>query len=710
MKRPDLLNRLTAFLLALALSIGAVGCLVSAYDFRVDWGHIMGVCLFFAAFGAWFFYNRPTRLIGIFILCIALRQLWISLLMQHTEAVLFYISKMLHQGYNTGFLIWWTTSSPNLSDTTLFFLATGALIAFFSSWALSSGRSLPALLLPVPLLIASLPITDMVPKPIWLTVLLGGMLTVYLSRRIRLHNPENCARLTLRGSVCVILLLALVWGVVPPSQYVAPDLSAVDQWLAELLTSTDPTAPTLPWLPPVTTPSVPVIGPGTSGTQRVNLRNVGYNSFSQRYAFQITCTETGWQYIRKQHYGTYDGGSWTQHTSEERFTASQEFLSGQEQSIDLYLFTANAWSQLTPYYSNSTLVNGRVPMENAPSKYTVTYQPLAHDWSARWESKYGAALAQQSWNVDDVYLSLPESTLDGAKTHLAQMGITDDMSVTQVADIIGNYVRSSAKYNLTTPKMPQEEADFALWFLNDSDKGYCIHFASAATVLLRAAGIPARYVEGYLTDTDAGVQRMVYQGNAHAWAEYYLPGLGWVILEATPGSTGPEPTDPTPPGTEPTPPPTTEPTEPTLPPPTITPTEPSIPTTQPAPGPAPQPSIDWTPLWRILKIAGQVALVLAVILIQWRLRLRWLFHRLHKGDSRAQALARWRHSKWLSRLRKEKAPQKLLALANKAKFNRDGLTHQELRQFDLYRAETIDALRRRNILLRFVYRIVLAIY
>ena len=70
------------------------------------------------------------------------------------------------------------------------------------------------------------------------------------------------------------------------------------------------------------------------------------------------------------------------------------------------------------------------------------------------------------------------------------MGLTEDMSVTQVADIIGNYVRGSAKYNLQTPKMPQEQEDFALWFLNDSDRGYCIHFASAATVLLRAAGIP----------------------------------------------------------------------------------------------------------------------------------------------------------------------------------------------------------------------------
>ena len=151
-----------------------------------------------------------------------------------------------------------------------------------------------------------------------------------------------------------------------------------------------------------------------------------------------------------------------------------------------------------------------------------------------------------------------------------------------------------------------------------------------------------------------------------------------------------------------------KPTKPTLPPNITTPTEPSIPATQP--GPAPEPEIDWTPLWQALKIAGQVALVIAAIIAQWRLRLAWLAHRLHKGNDRQQALARWRHSKWLAKLRRETPPQELLALVNKAKFSRDGLSHPELRQFDQYRAASIDALRRRNFLLRFIYRIILAIY
>ena len=43
-----------------------------------------------------------------------------------------------------------------------------------------------------------------------------------------------------------------------------------------------------------------------------------------------------------------------------------------------------------------------------------------------------------------------------------------------------------------------EGADFATWFLQEAKSGYCVHFATTGTVLLRALGIPARYAEGYI--------------------------------------------------------------------------------------------------------------------------------------------------------------------------------------------------------------------
>jgi hypothetical protein len=75
------------------------------------------------------------------------------------------------------------------------------------------------------------------------------------------------------------------------------------------------------------------------------------------------------------------------------------------------------------------------------------------------------------------------------------------------------------------------------YFVKSSNpKAYCDVYASALAMLCRAAGIPSRFAVGYLAgdfDTDAEVY-VVKNSHAHAWAEVYLPPVGWVPLEATP--------------------------------------------------------------------------------------------------------------------------------------------------------------------------------
>ena len=104
--------------------------------------------------------------------------------------------------------------------------------------------------------------------------------------------------------------------------------------------------------------------------------------------------------------------------------------------------------------------------------------------------------------------------------------------------------------------------DFISYFLA-ARKGYCVHFASAGTMLLRYMGVPARYVEGYVVSyTDVILDGRImedasysdyYQGfsglgetalvevevaddHAHAWVEIYLDGQGWVIFDPTPAA------------------------------------------------------------------------------------------------------------------------------------------------------------------------------
>ncbi len=133
---------------------------------------------------------------------------------------------------------------------------------------------------------------------------------------------------------------------------------------------------------------------------------------------------------------------------------------------------------------------------------------------------------------------------------------------------------SRVTYNLAPGKTPVER-DFAEFFLLENQMGYCVHYATAGTLLARMAGIPARYCEGYIVDcsNNPTLTSVVHGGhpyynveildsNAHSWTEIYIEGLGWVPFEFTFSYFTPpeEQTQTTPPPTEPT----AEMTEPTM--------------------------------------------------------------------------------------------------------------------------------------------------
>ena len=74
-------------------------------------------------------------------------------------------------------------------------------------------------------------------------------------------------------------------------------------------------------------------------------------------------------------------------------------------------------------------------------------------------------------------------------------------------------------------------------FLFGDHTGYCVHFAHAATFLLRARGLPARISAGYAADESrrgSGSTILLQQRDAHAWAELYLDGFGWIIVDVAP--------------------------------------------------------------------------------------------------------------------------------------------------------------------------------
>ena len=136
-------------------------------------------------------------------------------------------------------------------------------------------------------------------------------------------------------------------------------------------------------------------------------------------------------------------------------------------------------------------------------------------------------------DVCNIYLELPG--------HLEKPVLDLAAEITAMADTpfekamaLQNYLTRNYKYSLDVGEHP-ENIDFVTSFLLDTRKGYCTYFASAMTVLCRMAGLPARYVEGYLAEPNEHGEALVTGLNAHAWTEVYFSGFGWLTFDATPG-------------------------------------------------------------------------------------------------------------------------------------------------------------------------------
>lgn len=95
-----------------------------------------------------------------------------------------------------------------------------------------------------------------------------------------------------------------------------------------------------------------------------------------------------------------------------------------------------------------------------------------------------------------------------------------------------DWIQRDFAYTLTTPLLGRHSVDE---FLFDQKAGFCEHFSSSFVVLMRAAGIPARVVTGYTGGyrNPIGGYWLVRRSDAHAWAEVWLRGRGWVRVDPT---------------------------------------------------------------------------------------------------------------------------------------------------------------------------------
>jgi hypothetical protein len=100
------------------------------------------------------------------------------------------------------------------------------------------------------------------------------------------------------------------------------------------------------------------------------------------------------------------------------------------------------------------------------------------------------------------------------------------------------YLRDEDRYQYTLVQPDVGDRNPLDVFLFEAKRGHCEYFATALAVMLRASGIPARNVTGFVGGeyNKYGGYYAVRQADAHSWVEAYIPERGWVTLDPTPAS------------------------------------------------------------------------------------------------------------------------------------------------------------------------------
>ena len=155
-------------------------------------------------------------------------------------------------------------------------------------------------------------------------------------------------------------------------------------------------------------------------------------------------------------------------------------------------------------------VPGRAPMLGASSQE----EPFPSDLSPR-------------------YLQLPQG-MDPRIVQLAEEITSRGTSTGDKASLVEGYLKRNYDYTLNLTWTPGAQP--VSTFLFDAKTGHCEYFASSMAILLRAAGIPTRIINGFLMGeyNAIGADYIIRQSDAHSWVEVYIPGRGWTEFDPTP--------------------------------------------------------------------------------------------------------------------------------------------------------------------------------
>ncbi|MBE5762950.1 MAG: transglutaminase domain-containing protein [Clostridiales bacterium] len=263
----------------------------------------------------------------------------------------------------------------------------------------------------------------------------------------------------------------------------------------------------------------------------------------------VQSSEVGAFYLKSYSYSQYQGRVFDiinpesivldgSHTQEYITGTNLKNIEAQANSMIINSFT---YMPFRPYYLSTDtehLMDGDlIDLEQSVDGYSFSHFITQTDVAIRLDNHLTGVLANNEVIYRDYvnanFLTLEEGRL---KTYLNSIIVENGFTKEDPAIIskVAKFIQSSAKYNMDYDKSLDSESDVVIAFLRDYKEGVCRHYATAATMLYRALGIPARFIGGaYVYIDEANKITTITDKNLHAWVEVYIEGVGWVMVEVT---------------------------------------------------------------------------------------------------------------------------------------------------------------------------------
>lgn len=208
------------------------------------------------------------------------------------------------------------------------------------------------------------------------------------------------------------------------------------------------------------------------------------------------------------------------------------------EEVDFFDYDA-ATGEINPTFSEHVFSAFEL-LYNHPFEMTYYYPSVSYQQL----KDAGGAIPHE---IASNYLQLPDTLPDRVFQLAADIIDGKETQYDQTVAIERYFSRGNFRYQIDDVPYPAEGQDYVDQFLFETQYGYCDNFSTSMVVLLRAVGIPARWVKGFssgeqiedLSTVDQALYRYeIKNSNAHSWVEVYFPQIGWIPFEPTIGFSG----------------------------------------------------------------------------------------------------------------------------------------------------------------------------